>query len=124
VRKPQNRERVLVVEDEWLILDMLRDELESAGYSVKATSSGEGAIRSLDQNDFDLIITDINLAGEIDGWAVAARGRELRPQVPVIYTTAYRSDRSRGVDDAEFVPKPYAPSDVVKIAQFLTAANR
>jgi CheY-like chemotaxis protein len=65
----------------------------------------------------DVLFTDINLPGSMDGAALARRARELLPDLPVVYASARMSmlDPSARVPDSVFVPKPYAPAFVGRL---------
>ena len=77
---------------------------------------------------------DINVPGRLDGWDVAKRARELRPDIPVIYMTGLAADdwASRGVPNSLLLQKPFALAQIVTaVAQMLntespnlTGANR
>lgn len=115
---------ILIVEDNYLLLDMLTSLCARHGLGVSSVSSGEAAIAAIRQAGSDrgnpglaLLITDINLPGLIDGWVVADAYRTLNPGRPVIYTsTGGRSDR-RAVAGSVFLPKPFRIQDVVALAE-------
>jgi CheY-like chemotaxis protein len=111
---------VLVVEDEPLILDIIADELNDAGFNVIQATTGEEAVAILDSTPFiDLLLTDIRLPGSVDGWGVAERARERFSKLPVIYVTGYSGKPIRQVPDSILLMKPYRPSAVVKAARGL-----
>jgi CheY-like chemotaxis protein len=112
---------VLLVEDEWLVLDLISEEFELAGWDVVAASSGEKAVQILGARHVDLIVTDIHLAGPVDGWEVATTARKINPTVPVIYATAQPAEASQRVPDSAFIPKPYTPAAVVETGDGLLA---
>ncbi len=78
---------ILVVEDDFLIQDMVQGALSEGGFESEVTSSGEEAVTLLlgDQNNYRALVTDIHLQGALTGWDVAKRARELNPDLPVIY---------------------------------------
>ena len=105
---------ILVVEDELLIQDLLKDTLHDGGYEVAIASSGEEAIKLLDAQNpkYRALVTDINLdRGQIDGWDVAKHARELEHDLPVVYMTGDSAGdwASRGVPNSVLITKPYAP---------------
>ncbi|WP_158811815.1 response regulator [Beijerinckia sp. L45] len=115
-----SRMSVLVVEDEPLILDIVADELNDAGFHVLQATTGEEAVAILEGNQaVDLLLTDIRLPGLLDGWGVAERARERFTTLPVIYVTGYSGEPARQVPDSILIMKPYRPSAVVKAAQGL-----
>jgi PAS domain S-box-containing protein len=85
--------QVLVVEDERITAEDIKEALVSVGYEVPSiSSSGEDAIRKAGEIHPDLVLMDIQLEGEMDGIEAAEQIRE-RYGIPVIYLTAY-SDAS------------------------------
>lgn len=106
---------VLVVEDEMLLIDVVADELEEAGYRVLSAMTGEEAMTFLESPEpIDLLFTDIRLPGTIDGWKLAEAARRLRPEIPVIYASGYTADQPREVPGSLFLTKPYRPSAVLR----------
>jgi DNA-binding response OmpR family regulator len=103
--------RILAIEDEPAILRMLERGLSAAGHQVVTAETGvDGAILAED-DAVELVLLDISLP-ELDGYAVLARIRARRPDLPVVMLTA-RDDLSnkvraldRGADD--YVTKPFA----------------
>ena len=108
---------LLLVDDERLIVELLRESLEEGGFSVATAASASEAFESLDGISGELagLITDVNLGASKTGWDVARRARELRPDLPVVYTSGYAADdwTVEGVPKSIMVPKPYAPAQVV-----------
>ena len=83
-------EKLLIVEDEDTLRESLKRVLTSEGYAVDGVGSSEEALRLLEENTYDLIITDIILPG-IDGIQLLKKCREKNPQVKVIIITAFAS---------------------------------
>jgi CheY-like chemotaxis protein len=120
--------QVLLVEDEALLLTELSDALREAGFSVLEATTGAQAFGLLESNSESIraIITDINLGGGIDGWAVAKNARESNPQIPVIYTTSYNADvwSSQGVPNSVHITKPFVCVQVVTaLSQLLNTSG-
>src|SRR3954470_16789747 len=83
-----NRSRVLLVEDEFLLCDMISEVLAEHGFEVYAVANARDALRHLTcGSPCDILLTDINLPGSIDGAALARIARELRPNLPVVYAS-------------------------------------
>jgi DNA-binding response OmpR family regulator len=82
-------ERLLLVEDDVYIQDLLQSELEEAGFEVVVASNGMRAIAALeaDPNRFIAVITDINLGRGPSGWDIGRRARQLSLDIPVVYMT-------------------------------------
>lgn len=112
---PERRGKtILIVEDEFLVSAMVSIELEDVGYDVLTADNGDAALAYLAGDwPIDLLFTDIKLAGGMDGWAVAQKARELRPDLKVIYATGYTPDVPELVTGARFFKKPYLPTKIV-----------
>jgi DNA-binding response OmpR family regulator len=104
--------RVLLVEDEVLIAMMIEDAMLERGFEVyTATSAGE-ALQVLRESPVDVLFTDINIEGDMDGSALARRAREMHPELAVLYASGTLKSVVDAVPGSTFVPKPYAPSEV------------
>jgi two-component system alkaline phosphatase synthesis response regulator PhoP len=103
--------RILVVEDEPLVRDLLAFNLQHAGYAVEtAVSFADGLMKALQRDRFDLAIVDLMLPGG-DGMDIVRRAREAGIRVPVLLLTA-RSESTtkvRGLDVGadDYVTKPF-----------------
>ena len=112
---------VLLVDDEFLLADMLTEVLSEHGFEVYAVANAKDALRHLIcGSPCDILLTDINLAGSIDGTTLA---RELRPDLPVVYASGSysRLEQLDAVAGAIFVPKPY---NAEKLCEMLSAMAR
>ncbi|MDW8129165.1 MAG: PAS domain-containing protein [Bryobacterales bacterium] len=106
---------VLVVEDEIELCKLIADVLEGAGYRVLRASNPEQALRLAAEHagKVDLLLTDVVLP-RMSGRELAARLRELRPSLPVLYMSGY-ADRAivhNGLleEQAAFLEKPFSKS--------------
>ncbi|MFD1409315.1 response regulator transcription factor [Kroppenstedtia eburnea] len=103
--------KILVVEDEQILREIIKDYLLDAGYEVLEAADGRHALTLFQEHEVHLIILDIMLP-ELDGWSVCRRIRKAS-NTPIIMLTA-RSDEDDtllgfelGADD--YVTKPYSP---------------
>ena len=120
------RTNVLVVEDEVLISTLIAEVLNESGFAVHAVADGEEALRYVESGaDVDVLFTDINLEGGIDGSILAKRVREQRPELPVVYCSGRYSpaDLAPPVPRSVFLKKPYDPADLCRLLTRLTAAT-
>ncbi len=112
---------LLLVEDEPLVLLVAQDALEAGGYTVLPAQIASEALGLLSSRIAELsgLVTDIRLPGGPDGWEIARQARELRPDLPVVYTTGDSAADwpAKGVPNSVVVQKPYAG------AQLLTAIS-
>lgn len=118
---------VFVVEDEEAILHVLEDALQDGGFAIVKATSGEDAIKTLEQDirNYKALVTDINLSGVITGWDVAKHARELNERIPVVYMTGASAHEwaSKGVPNSLLMPKPFAVAQVVTaVSQLVNAA--
>ena len=110
VEQPQ----VLLMEDEPSVAKGLKMILNEEGYGVDVAMTGQGALDTLSQKDFDLLVADIKLP-DMDGMEVIKRLKDKRPQTPVIVITGYANVSSateairRGVSD--YLPKPFTEEE-------------
>ena len=117
----EKRASILLVEDEVLICEVTAEALAEQGFEVEAVTNGEEALRYLaSDRPFDVLFTDINLPG-IDGEALARRACELRPGLPVMYTSGRKSwiKNLEPIGGSMFIPKPYNPFEVGRLLDYL-----
>lgn len=81
---------VLVVEDDHDLMDALSDTLTLAGYGVATATDGADALRVLEENSFDLIVSDIQMP-KMDGHTFLKKVKAQHPDLPVMLMTAYGS---------------------------------
>ena len=119
---------VLLVEDEPLVLLLAQDALEAGGYTVLPVQLSSEALDVLDRRGAELsgLVTDIRLPGGADGWEVARHARELRADLPIVYTTADSAGDwpAKGVPNSVVVQKPYAGAQLLTaISTLMTTAD-
>ena len=126
VTQIEKRASVLLVEDEPMISDLATEALQEQGFEVAAVSNaGEALRRLISGAQIDILFTDVNLPGGMDGGTLARRARELRPNLPVIYTSGRRAviEQLDPVEGSMFVPKPYDLFRVGRLLDYLVAAH-
>src|SRR5689334_3104322 len=103
--------RILIVEDEKLILDFLSRELESAGYAVDVAGDGNTAMELIHGTEYDLIILDLMLP-DTDGLSVLQKIRNRKSSPPVLILSARDAvdDRVKGLELGadDYLTKPFA----------------
>jgi YesN/AraC family two-component response regulator len=82
------KHKLLVVDDEDIIREGMRRILTGEGYHVETSASGRLAIEKIQEQDFDVVITDLKMPG-MDGIEVLKTIKILQPEVPVIMITGY-----------------------------------
>ena len=104
---------LLVVEDDFLVRLTLVDALSDGGFEVlEAADAKEALTLVCDRDDISAMLTDINLPGGSDGFALARAARVIRPQLPVVYASGRYGGAEDGqaVDGSRFLAKPFTPS--------------
>ncbi len=109
----------LVVEDDVILRCDIVGALQSHGWLVLDAASGEEALALLTDYHVDVVFTDIQLGGHVNGWDVGQASRATRGDLPIIYTSGNATDRSRRVDGSLFFTKPYDPAKVVEACHTL-----
>jgi two-component system phosphate regulon response regulator OmpR len=110
------KKKILVVDDDLRLRDLLNRYLGEQGFAVKTVSDAAGLDRALGAERFDLVVLDLMLPGE-DGLSICRRLRGTRNTVPVIMLTARGEDVDRivglemGADD--YLAKPFNPRELV-----------
>lgn len=117
---------VLLVEDESLIAEIIGETLTDAGHAVHSCSNAEDALVHLASGSrVDVLFTDINLPGEMDGAALAESARKTDPKLAVIYASGRWGllDKLRGLPNAKILQKPYSPARACEAVESLIAAR-
>jgi two-component system, OmpR family, phosphate regulon response regulator OmpR len=110
------KKKILVVDDDLRLRDLLSRYLTEQGFAVKVVSEAPGMDRALAQERFDLLVLDLMLPGE-DGLSICRRLRGTKNSIPVIMLTAKGEEVDRivglemGADD--YLPKPFNPRELV-----------
>lgn len=106
------RIRVLFVEDEFFIREWIAQSLAEQGFAVDSVTNAADALSHIRRAPIDVLLTDINLPGVMDGTALARCARELRPDLAVIYASAHAATlkQEARVPRSVVLPKPYEPA--------------
>lgn len=109
--------RILLLEDEAVIREVVSEYLVMAGYQVEATEDGQAALDALAEASFDLAILDIMVPGP-SGLEVLAFIRQHQPALPVIMLSALEDEKTQ-IDDFnlfadDYVTKPFSPILLLK----------
>ncbi len=108
--------RVLVIDDDLSMLELLRAELELRRFEVATQTSPEAALRALAERDFDVVLSDISMRG-MSGVDLCREVVTLREDTPVIVMTAFASIESAVASIRagayDFVTKPFDMNDLV-----------
>ena len=115
---------VLLVEDDDLVRDCLAEALHAAGLDIEGMPSAEEALMVLRREHLpEVVVTDINLGGGMDGLAFARAAREMHPNLPVVYISG-RYGELRGMSEIErFLRKPFTAPALLRLIDEVRAAK-
>jgi len=107
--------KILIVDDEYDLADMIREQLENLKYSIVVTGSAEECFAKVEKDKFDLILLDIRMPG-IDGLSACLKLKDKK--IPVIIMTGLDEDRIRHaasvVGASDYITKPFSFKDLKK----------
>lgn len=111
---------ILIVDDEAILRESLKDWLKDEGYVVETAEQGEEALQRISEVDFGVAVLDLRLPGK-DGLEVLREAIAQRPQLKGIIITAYPSAETKAealsLGAVDYVPKPFAPDALEKLIQ-------
>ena len=112
------RRKILLVEDETVVREALRDWLIEDGYIVDVAKDGEEALDKIKEEEFGVIVLDLKLPG-IDGLQVFEEVKELKPETKGVIITAYPSketqEKAQRLGLLDYLAKPFRAEDLEKI---------
>ncbi|MEO5360128.1 MAG: sigma-54 dependent transcriptional regulator [Nitrospirota bacterium] len=116
----KNQAKILIVDDEKIALQNLEHVMKKEGYEVVSSQSGAGAIKLLETQDFDVVLTDLKME-KVDGTQVLKRCKELHPDTEVIMITGFATLES-AVNTMKqgafyYIAKPFRLDEVRKVTQ-------
>ncbi len=107
--------KILIVEDDELILELEKDYLEAAGYEVDTCMDGMTGFKLAQEKVYDLLLLDLMLDG-MDGFEICRKIRKTK-DVPIILVTAIGDDLHKiqglGLGANDYITKPFSPSELV-----------
>jgi CheY-like chemotaxis protein len=135
--KPVSREalradravNVLVVDDEPEVRSTVSEMLQELGYATAVAADGEECLRILQSSPtFDLLITDVGLTGDMDGWRLADRVREIRRDLKILFITGYTQTAALPMQSharsGEILTKPFTMDTfAMKVRNIMASAQ-
>ncbi|MBE9521629.1 MAG: response regulator [Proteobacteria bacterium] len=112
--------RILVVDDEDIVLESCQAVFELEGYEAVLVPSADKALEAMKNNDFDLLLIDVKMPKK-DGMYLMRKIKEQWPDIPIIvmsgyYTTETIQEAIR-MGAATFIAKPFEPDELIKIVR-------
>jgi len=109
--------RVLVVDDDPVVLESCKRVLESEGWQPRVSSGALEALEALKEECFDLLLVDIKMP-EQDGIFLMERAIEECPDVPILVMSGYPTSetvaRSQAIGARDFISKPFTPDELLE----------
>lgn len=106
---------ILVVDDEPIVRESIRDWLKEAGYNVMTAETGEEAIKLLEKHNISILVIDVRLPGRT-GISVLKDVKASKPQIKSIVITAYPSEElseeAKKQGAVDYLVKPINPDDL------------
>ena len=108
--------RILLVEDEPLVRELADEDLTLAGHAVVAARDGEEALAILqDDAGFEVLFTDINMPGSVDGWQLAEEAKRMIPPIKVVYASGLSDGGRQCLAHERRLQKPYRIEDLMEM---------
>jgi len=109
--------KILVVDDEPVVLNSCRKVLEEDGFDVCLVSSADEALKLIEDEDFDLLLVDVKMPKH-DGIYLMQKVKQQWPDIPIIgmsgYTTPDTITDGLKMGAAAFIAKPFTPDELIK----------
>jgi sulfite reductase subunit B len=114
------KQKILIVDDEAIVRESIRDWLKNSDYDVATAENGEEALATVNKQDFDVMVVDIRLEGE-SGITVLEKVKTMKPNIKSIVITAYPSEetiaQAKKLGAIDYLIKPLVPEDLEKLIQ-------
>jgi PAS domain S-box-containing protein len=120
IKRKHKKARILVIEDEEDVRELLRDILTDAGHNVEISADGNEGIKMFEKKKFDLVFTDLGMPG-MSGWQVTEKIKSINDKVPVALITGWniKLDESE-MNDSRInfvVQKPFKMEQILNLVQ-------
>ena len=126
---PKGHETILIAEDDPFVRSSVILRVEALGYKVVAAVNGVDALAKLKANPgIDLLFTDIVMPGGMSGWELADQARQIRPGLPVVFSSGYALEtlieQGRAQAHSIILTKPYRKTELAnRLREALAAAS-
>jgi len=110
--------KILIVDDQKIVLDSCKRILEEDGFSVTLATSADEAVERIKKETFSLILLDIKMPGR-DGMSLKRQVKETWPQIPIMVMSGYTTPETLAevseTDAATFIAKPFTPDELLDV---------
>jgi DNA-binding response OmpR family regulator len=127
-KQPRYQRTVLLVEDEEMMVLLMKKMLGQNGYTVLVALDGQKALDLFDQHkhEIDVVLLDMGLPKK-SGWSVILKMKEDKPDARIVVSSGYidldLKTRMNQAGVTDFIDKPYAPLDVVELLDAVVERN-
>lgn len=112
--------KILIVDDELVVIKSAERVLKSEGYNVEGALGGREAIMKIGQENYDLVFTDLKMP-EVDGITLIRWIKKMKPSVGIVIITGYPSQdtikEALELGIIDYVPKPFTPSVLLDVTE-------
>jgi len=109
--------KILVVDDENIVLDSCQRVLEADGFEVFLVPSADKALKAMKKDDFALLLIDVKMPGH-DGMYLMREVKEKWPDIPIIVMSGYHTkeiiEEAVKIGAATFIAKPFTPDELLE----------
>lgn len=116
----KRKSHILVVDDEPNVLVTYRLILQQQGYEVSAALSSEEARKILAEDGIDLLLCDLSLEMQENGFDVIEFGRQKNPEMPTVLLTGYATQEANDRADELGIPMLFKPIDIKQLLQTIS----
>ena len=120
----KSKAHILVVDDEPNVLVTYRLILQQQGYEVTAALSSDEARKALAEEDIDLLLCDLSLEKQENGFDVIEFGRQKNPQMPTVLLTGYATQEANDRAEELCIPMLFKPIDIKELLQTISEMLR
>ncbi len=110
--------KILVIDDEDIVLISCKRALEPEGYDVKTVKSGVEGLKTAENEDFDIVMTDLKMP-DVDGIEVLRIIKERKPAVEVVIMTGYQTVETAvkaiKLGAFDYIEKPFTPEQIISV---------
>ncbi|MBK5275535.1 MAG: response regulator [Desulfuromonadales bacterium] len=118
---------ILVVDDDRIVLELVKRVLGREGFVAYGAESGEEALEQIKERTFSLMITDYNMPG-LNGLELARKGLELAPQMPIIMDSGMISPNlvrlAKEIGISRVLPKPFLVTELMETVRDVMEMQR
>jgi two-component system cell cycle response regulator CpdR len=127
VTAEEQMEDILVVDDDSIMLEVIKRILEREGIVAHCVEIGEEALEKITERTFSLMITDFNMPG-LDGLELSRKGLEMAPQMPIIMGTGGISPKitrlAKEIGISKVLTKPFLPHELLNAIRDVMGSRR